>query len=371
MQKLLIFLLALLALLAPPSAIAQEAKESCTSRTATTLTLLEAKRDIEKLRYSCVTIAGIIDGSSIWADKESLIRPVDYDNDEATPRIQFERGDYPLSKDGPLEGRVTGILDHCGMRSEELGGVRESTDENGEEIIVLTMLTGTCHYTHDAVLQPTGFAFDSLETPERYTAANLPPEQWTLRTASLSQSQTDIVITKATEMISALVNDDEAWYYLMINPPATPPEIGIGKPLPHVDRSAGFGAAKLRVGEQSDDIYFGRIDDWLEARSARFAARKLTPSLSQPPKIFAEHPIYDEDDDQIYVKVCWCRTEDCAEKWPVTWVDADALRSRPYLCLTVEEHRYSDADVRFAVNVPNTRFGLTEPDWAKVEQAAK
>lgn len=369
MQKFLILLLALFAFLTPQGVIAQEAEEKCTSENSTSVSLPEAKRNIGKLRFSCVTIAGIIEGSTIWADKESLILPFDYDNEEAMPRIQFERGNYPISMDGPLEGRVTGILDHCGMRADEISGVRQDVNDNGEEVVVLTMLTGTCHYTSDAVLRPTGFAFDNLQVLERYTAANLPPEQWTLRPANLSPEQTETVIAKATDMISTLTNDDEAWYYLTVNPPITPVETGIGKPLPRVDRSAGFGEMKLKVGEQSNSIYSGRFDDWLDARAARFAARELPPSLSQPPQIYSEHPVYDEDDDQIYVRVCWCRTEDCAGKWPVTWADADALRSRPYLCLTVEEQKYSNGDTRFTVEVPNTRYGFAEPEWEQDAQS--
>jgi hypothetical protein len=64
--------------------------------------------------------------------------------------------------------------------------------------------------------------------------------------------------------------------------------------------------------------------------------------------------------DNVAAVACWCRTKDCAKKWPIALRDADNQISRPYACVRQREYRQGEDNV-VRYDASQNFDGLPEP----------
>jgi hypothetical protein len=60
--------------------------------------------------------------------------------------------------------------------------------------------------------------------------------------------------------------------------------------------------------------------------------------------------------------ICFCKTRDCDDRWPISRMDADNKPSRPYVCTEVSS--FSDTGTQFLLDTPvGDGRGLAEPSF--------
>ena len=73
--------------------------------------------------------------------------------------------------------------------------------------------------------------------------------------------------------------------------------------------------------EEAADLAFGRHRGFADIRRGR------TPQRA----IFVSRSAGDGDEDYS-TTICFCRLDDCADRWPISAFDADNREDRPYVC---------------------------------------
>lgn len=102
----------------------------------------------------------------------------------------------------------------------------------------------------------------------------------------------------------------------------------------------------------------------LEDRRSPFADFRRRSDLPQR-QILVERDLLESRDerdaDNYSSVVCFCREDDCTDRWPIATFDADNLPVRPYVCTTIGPY-WSHRDgyvTHFQTEI--RRFGLAEP----------
>jgi hypothetical protein len=250
----------------------------------------------EKWLDRCVTVTGIADGIVLHAGLKEMYR-ARYGADgnprptDLRSRIGIDRQElrgHPQLKARATRISVTGTVDTCKRRWDRIvaaGGV--------------PFLGGYCHYYQGATIvvssySITGPTYDRLVgEAARREVGNLvePPEDWEWR---------DELEAVGRDFAAAVRTADRGKLQAML---------GFGEPLEtqridHLLRSSTYRS--LRDGAPGEmRIFTHMIGD-------RF------------------HP---PGTGHVAAYLCYCRTRNCAGRWPISSRDADAGEDRPYLCV--------------------------------------
>ncbi|WP_108789099.1 hypothetical protein [Erythrobacter sp. Alg231-14] len=239
--------------------------------------------------------------------------------------------------------------------------------------IVITFIGGTCHYHSEAYLDPVSITFLSFERLTRFTAAEIEPDQSDLIQFSDEELPEGVNLEFAELMVRAIADGDQAAFLIAANEASRPDKFVVSDDLQiqaRVIQEIGEGDARLEVGEQSSSLRGFYREMWLRAVDAKFSARKVRGVDAPERRLYflrstiEYEALYPGENHPREVIVCWCKSEDCSDKWPVLARDADALNSRPYFCLSVDQYKVSGKEtLSTSVELPSTEYGFAEPDW--------
>ncbi len=146
-----------------------------------------------------------------------------------------------------------------------------------------------------------------------------------------------------------------------------------------IEELAGKFLTALRTGDRNTlaDIHFRNVGlEWKEdeAQLLKFLLKApKSPFASirrgtEPPQqiILASRSLLHPDPDYADAKddysaiVCFCRTADCAGRWPIATFDADNLPTRPYACTHIGPYFHERMKVPH-FTTPVEKSGLAEP----------
>ncbi|HTU12617.1 MAG TPA: hypothetical protein VMG08_17130 [Allosphingosinicella sp.] len=295
--------------------------ESCTARQAARATVVEITSRPDHYYGRCVTVTGAYAGISMYSDGEGIYRASRFGPDgnptaaDREHRIGIDRQQLRnLGLRHPLRTTVTGRVDICARRQTRL---EQQARDRGQ--VPLIMLAGYCHYHGGPTIvvdsfQITERTYERLSgEPARVAFGNLAPmpADWPQRAAVESLTADFLAALRAGDRAAlAALHDERA-----------------DSGNEH-DRRMFYG---LLEGEQSPFAPFRRAAPSQIAYFVGASAGAPLPS-----------------DGAIAARVCFCRTVDCTNRWPISHSDADADPGRPYVCTAIEPRDWTPRRAGFS-----------------------
>ncbi len=287
---------ALLALALQASA-SEEA--SCTRRTARRATVVQIARQPERFLDRCVTVTGAFAGITLYSGREGMYLVGRYGRDgnrvaaNQVHRIGIDNQQMRnLRMRYPQETTVTGRVDSCERRSQRIiaaGGI--------------PFLGGYCHY-HDgpsivvSAYSITERQYDRLMGEDaRQRFGNLAP-------MSVDGGSRDVIEAAAAAFHQALRARDRARLMQMHDIRTENPQ----------ERTLLYSLL------ESQYSVFRQVRERDSVQTAFF----VTADENGAP--------FDEQRPLAAATICYCRTNDCAGRWPIALNDANNEENRPYAC---------------------------------------
>jgi hypothetical protein len=309
---------------------AQTRPPPCTARGAIRTDVVAIARAPERFLDRCVTVTGALAGIRMYSGREGLYLTSRFGPDgnptaaDLQHRIGIDKQEIRnLRMPHPMRATVTGRVDSCERRGERARARRTAQGE-----IPIVMLTGYCHYQGGPTIVVDAYEIGQQgyermtgeAARRRYGNIALIPADWPHR-AALEQL--------AAQFLAALRTGD---------------------------RAALAALHDIRPGSTNESDraqLFSLLDD---PASPFVQLRRAAPSQSAIFVTSREGAAIPED----YVSgiLCFCRTGDCATRWPIAFNDADNGPDRPYVCTKVEPR--DGGPIRARLRTP-TRGWLAEP----------
>ena len=289
---------------------------ACTPAIAISTTVEAVASNPGQWLARCVTVTGPALGRSIYSDVEGFYLIRQRDDTGHVPRrhlrhrIGLYLTDHLLPGETLEQWSVTGTVDSCERRADEAR--RQEAEENrrlreaGSEEIMILMLGGYCHYYPGAVIDVVAVERGPDQDYHRLVGADardrfgnlvFAPSRWRhlARFRRMAEAFRAAVATRDRERLSALHGRFGA----------DPEE------LDHLLRNSDSVFREMRGGAAFPFAIFVEAFDQ-EGRSP-------------------EHQRYQDG------YICYCRSEDCRNVWPISDVDARDHPEHPYACLRVSE----------------------------------
>lgn len=280
-------------------AAAADPNPPCTARNSTATTIEAITSDPERWLDRCVRLSGIAGGLVLHSSRESMYRTSRYGEDgnripaNLRSRIGLDSRElrvHPLLRREARRIELFGRVDTCERRTQRIraaGGI--------------PFLGGYCHYEAGPTVAVAGYRIVSgqyrrlVGEAQRRRVGDLvePPPEWEWR---------DELEKVARDFAEAVRSADRPRLAAFLS-------YGEGmeeKQIEAILQSPAY--TPLRAGHK------GEIRIFTHMIGGRFR-----PS----------------DSGHVFAHLCYCRTPDCAGRWPIASRDADAGASRPYVCVTV------------------------------------
>lgn len=146
--------IAAMAVLASPPALAQSesaAPPTCNAATAEQSTIAAITAAGNTMHGRCVTVEGIALGPRLYADDAARYRPQTIYNDPSSSGAVI--GLYANTRqNGARRVRVTGRVDSCAAMQAAADQRNAAARTSQPENLIITMLSGFCHYYHGLVI---------------------------------------------------------------------------------------------------------------------------------------------------------------------------------------------------------------------------
>lgn len=324
-----------LAAVAAPSAA--YAAPACTGATATTVEAV--RRHYDDWAGRCVRIEGLAFDGRLWSDRRALLEPSSMWGEETHRSIPI---DGQRNSREPRRVEITGRIGSCATAN---ASARAEAARSGEIVMIL----GRCHTSLEPYIAPAAIRVTSRAPVARLVEAEVPAGERALVPAPATLARRDRHAAAARAMAAALANGDATAFRRYAQP-----EVQAG-----LDESAGRARPEWvdRRMRESDR-------DFRRLTSVRRAFARAGPLKNRQAILLVDRENLGADaDDGAAFTACWCRTADCAGRWPVTAFDADNHPSRPYLCVATSDWLLGPEQATVVqVEIPAERAGLAEPE---------
>jgi hypothetical protein len=200
----------------------------------------------------------------------------------------------------------------------------------------IVMLMGFCHMANGPVLGLTDVSLSPSPSPARLSGeanrarlGNLvaPPADWPHRA---------FVEEYARQYLAALRSGDRATFARIHEP----------------DHQSGA------EGSEAVALAFGHHRGFRDIRTAPQPPQMAIFIQDAPgPRIWSAE---DRDDDYAST-ICFCRSGDCTDRWPISTFDADNREDRPYVCASFGPYIVFNGGTAPTFRTGRERFGLPEP----------
>lgn len=341
MRRLLCLLLIALCWAAPATA----ARRPCTPASATRTTIETVRADYPAWAGRCVALRGIADGNRLLADRHALLERRPGFGDEIRRSIVLYRLRRLPRIASPRRVEVIGRVGSCADQNATVEAMRT---EAPDQII---MVSGYCHTSLETYVEPVAIRTLSRAAIPRLTEAEVPVGARELVAVSEGLPGLAPNLAAARAMATALASGDRVAFGRLRDPDV------------HADQAKLGGAPTpewiIRRQREIDDAF----RDLGDVRR-RFAALPNGTARQELLLVDRRDLAEREDGEFPALTVCWCRTADCAGRWPVRRADADNQGDRPYLCTTATDYLLGPrAGKAIQVDVVDGRNGFAEPAW--------
>jgi hypothetical protein len=306
--------------------------EACTPQRAERTSVAAVARSPGRYIGRCVTVSGPTTGTTMFTGVEGLYLAHRGPGGHASgPPASLHRvGLY--SRNGEIRSRfsrspavltVTGTVDSCARMQARAEA--ESTSRPP-----LVMLGGFCHSVEGPVIHVVSYRANPSVRLERLAGERARRRFGTYRRPPPAWPHLPALRAFADEFLAGLRSGDRAALSAL-----------------HAD-SPGEPIDTALVASLLDDRSV-----WAEIR--RSPSPQTAIFVPTAPQSYAFAP----PDPYPQGLICFCRTADCAQTWPIAWGDADNDPSRPYACTFVAPADWLARGAR--LNMTMRRQGLDEP----------
>lgn len=312
------------------------------------LTTIEAVRsDYAAWGGKCVTLRGIAVGIRLYADREATIEPPTAPWGEGVRRsiVLYPRSGFSFGR-APRLVDVVGKIGSCKAQNDIVGAMQVASPDQ------IIMVSGYCHTSLEAYVEPVEVRRLSSDSITRLSEAEVSADRRELVDAPADLPDLAKYVASARELAAALATGNELVYRRLRYPEVQD----------DIDKLNGKGAPgwlRSRMREARAD--FRAIGGLRRA----FAA--IHPLGARSQRILLDRrnlqAFHEDGEAPAHFIVCWCRTADCAGRWPVRAFDADNMPDRPYLCVKMTDYLiFREGTVPFA-EVDSETAGFAEPDY--------
>jgi len=306
------------------------ARNSCTPAKATDTTIDAIEADYPAWENRCVRLHGLAVMKRLYTDRQALLEGLDGNSNGAHSLVVLfqKKSRLPLK---PAQVEIVGRIYSCASLHAVFASYMQ--DHPGEVI----MANGYCHTSQANYIEPTAIRILSREAISRLVEAEVPTGKRSLIDDQPDPAVRARIIATARAFLKAIVEKNEgAFLRLSVSDLATTPHW------------------------QIDDL---RHDFRRLSRPGSPFVERSIEGYSQERLFATRNGLFDEFRGFPSTIVCWCKTANCAGRWPVLRLDADNLRSRPYLCVGVEDNDEASDAPDFRARAVLETHGFAEPAW--------
>ena len=308
--------------------------EKCSALVSEMATVQQIATNPKSFQGHCVMVEGVIQGNTVYDSVDGVyLRPRDIlDPSSNGARLGLDNVGDRWSEEF-RHASIIGRVQDCETVRE---CVQAATGPN--EIV---MISGYCHSSNGAYLWIHDLRFRKGPPWERRMGAYGRPGYGDLQPAPADWPHRSRVESLANEFLEAVRSTDR-----------------------HKLADIHF----RNVGLNWEDDEAALIQFVLRDRKSPFVDFRHNDRRPQQ-QILIERPsldsdgsalVDDADRDNYAATVCFCREPDCTGRWPIAQLDADNVRTRPYVCTEIGPYHEKGQTVpHFTTRIG--RGGLAEP----------
>ena len=323
------FIAGLLALIAQP---AETPTPQCSAANSVQTTIAEIQRDANRFMNRCVQVSGLISGRTIYSGRDGiyLVSRSRSANNQARANFEHRLGidsqqlGLPLGQ--PSWATVTGWVDSCEQRAARRQRAREARRDP-----LIGTLGGYCHWEAGLVLVPSDHVVREVRV-ERLTGESARQRFGNLVRMPTDWPQRMAVDGFAADFLAALRARDR-------------------------ERMAELHDIRPTTGRQDDRAM---LDMLLSEPESPFAGIRDAEAPQMAIFVQREHDGSLRDRDAPSALICFCRSADCTDRWPIAHLDADNSPDRPYACTRVEPRDWMRRGAGLSTGLSRRGF-LAEP----------
>jgi hypothetical protein len=348
-----LLLIAISTCLSANSVLAERHDKSCTAATATSTSIDTVQKDFKDWSGRCVRFTGLAMARHLFVDRQATLNSIDPDKPASDGSIRIYSKDSIALPLKPTFVELIGTLGSC-IDQQAITAALQKQEPN-----MIIMTSGLCHSSSENYVDPISIVVTSKTPVPRLTEKEVPTDRRRLIDAPADMPGRARVIAAARAAVAALSAGDEAAFLKLNDPETAHDMVGLDGKAPEKwlqedidkayavfhDQAGSHGPfASVHLDETSQERVF--IDR--RNLNAKMSTPQETPSLI----------------------VCWCKTADCAGKWPVAFFDADNEPERPYACArTYEDVLGPNAGTAIEVDTTSRPNGFAEREWSKYRAA--
>lgn len=290
------------------------AATNCTAAHARNISFQNLALHLNQYKGRCVRVTGVTDGRALFKDLDGL-----YVVDDA---ITFRSGDYPEGRIGiywpleknppdlPKDGQMapSHVKPPAGVVQIEIVGVPGLCDSlRGLNVF---MVTGYCHSNFGPYFAASRFIVRSAPL-KRLTSQD---DRWHVGSLAFApDAWGDLLVVKdvAQQWLRAIQQSDIETYARITG--------FVGEPNPN-----NVGSFEYKIFKDPESS-FAKFRGTTSIPQMAMFVKKRPGSASADPIQF----------DQDGVFSCFCRVDDCSDRWPISTVDAANSPQRPYICTVI------------------------------------
>ena len=297
-------------------------------------------------------LRGLAYRGHLFTDRTATLNPVQPFQADAVGQIAIYPNDAVSADRKPAMVEIVGKLGSC---SERAAAARA---EEKQEPGMIIMLTGFCHMTLENFVDPVSLVVTSHAPITRLTEKEVPPDRRRLIDPPADLPDRAAKIAFARTGMAALASGDEAAFLRLHNPDIAAEMASLNGKAPSAWLKESIGKAHAAFRDQAGQHGpFTAVDPAGGSQERAFVDRENLDFAKTNPQM------------SVSVTVCWCKTADCKDKWPVVPADAaDNLPDRPYVCVTAYDYNTNKGPVR-TIDTSSKVKGLAEPDWSRYQAA--
>jgi hypothetical protein len=325
--------------------------EACTPETAQPVGIETIQADYAAWEGRCVRLQGIAAAGTLFADRQALLEPRGAFDKDAKRSIVI----YPGRIRAPDRPRMVEVVGALGSCTSQYAVIEEMRAADPDAFI---MLGGYCHTSLANYVNPIEIRTISARGIPRLTEAEVTPDRRPLVDAPPTLAGRAESAAAARALLAALATGDESGFIRLTAPEAWD-ELRTLESRVKPDWLAERLAAAHRD--------FAR----LSPSRALFAAIHRQAAMRE--RVFIERDEFEYarevPDTRLPLRICWCKTPDCAGRWPVLPGDTDNAPERPYLCVTSRDFTLGPGrDTVMQAELSVEKGGFTEPRWDTTEK---
>ena len=329
-----------------PTAASAHGEAPCERHRATPTSIEAVRADDRAWSGRCVSLRGIAVNARLFADRLATLEPIGGFGRGVRRSIVLNPRGRSRRERKPMMVEVTGTIGSCADQNAAVAAMQAAAPAD------IIMISGYCHTSLETFIRAVHIRVLSRASISRLLEAEVPADRRELVVVPSGIARRTDHIAAARAMAAAMATGDELAYRRLARP-AVQQELDSlgGRPAP--------GWLRRAVREAHAD-FAGSA-----ALRRDFAA--ISPLATHPERVLvdrAELSAPESGRRPTAFVVCWCKTTDCAGRWPVAAFDADNEPERPYLCARTTDYILGpSASETIQVDVRASANGFAEPSW--------